>query len=149
LCYQTRSVTNARTLDIKTITDKTASQAITQFGLERKLDLWKKPLKVFKDLRQLTRERGQMIAERTLLKNQLHAEQAEAVPNYSSINRVNERISLLDKQEKEILVELAIIVQQEKTLARTGEKYYHYTRSREINSCNCTCRNQWVRTDPK
>jgi len=58
-----------------------------------------------------------MIAERTLLKNQLHAEQAEAVPNYSSINRVNERISLLDKQEKEILVELAIIVQQEKTLA--------------------------------
>jgi len=107
----------ARTLDIKTITDKTASQAITQFGLERKLDLWKKPLKVFKDLRQLTRERGQMIAERTLLKNQLHAEQAEAVPNYSSINRVNERISLLDKQEKEILVELAIIVQQEKTLA--------------------------------
>ena len=27
-----------RTLEIKTITDKTASEAITRFGLERKLD---------------------------------------------------------------------------------------------------------------
>jgi len=106
-----------KTLDIKTITDKTASQAIARFGLERKLDLWKKPLKVFKDMRQLTRERGQLIVERTILKNQLHAEQAEAMPNYSSINRVNERIALLDKQEKAILVELATIIKQEKKLA--------------------------------
>ena len=30
----------ARTLEVKTITDKTASEAITQFGLERKLDQW-------------------------------------------------------------------------------------------------------------
>lgn len=37
-----------RTLDIKTITDKTCSQAITRFGLERKLDLWKPPKSVYK-----------------------------------------------------------------------------------------------------
>jgi transposase len=29
-----------RTLEIKTVTDKTASEAITRFGLERKLDNW-------------------------------------------------------------------------------------------------------------
>jgi transposase len=29
-----------RTLELKTITDKSCSQAITQFGLERKLDKW-------------------------------------------------------------------------------------------------------------
>src|ERR1700740_3639102 len=54
-----------KTLEIRTITDKTASQAICQFGLERKLDNWVKPKAIFKKLKQLTRERDQLIAERT------------------------------------------------------------------------------------
>src|SRR6185295_806766 len=33
----------ARTLDVKTITDKTASETITLFGLERKTDRWSRP----------------------------------------------------------------------------------------------------------
>jgi transposase len=32
-----------RTLSVKTITDKTASEAIAQFGLERNLDNWEAP----------------------------------------------------------------------------------------------------------
>jgi len=102
-----------RTLEVKTITDKTASQAICQFGLERKLEAWKKPKKIFKDLKQLTRERDQLIAERTALKNQLHAEKAEAFPNDSSIKRVIKRIQLNDKQELEIKAEIAAIVKQD------------------------------------
>ena len=74
-----------RTLDVKTITDKTASEAIARFGLERKLDTWKRPKPVFKKLRQLTRERDQIVEERTMVKNQLHAEQTEAEPNKKSI----------------------------------------------------------------
>jgi len=70
-----------RTLDVKTITDKTASEAITLFGLERKLDSWQQSKGLYKKLRQLTRERGQLVEERTAIKNQLHAEQAEAEPN--------------------------------------------------------------------
>lgn len=35
-----------RTLDINTITDKTASQAIMRFGLERKLENWSLPKKL-------------------------------------------------------------------------------------------------------
>lgn len=34
-----------RTLELKTITDKSCSQAISQFGLERKLDRWKSLIK--------------------------------------------------------------------------------------------------------
>src|SRR5882757_8029649 len=48
----------SRTLDIKTVTDKTASEAIARFGLERKLDNWVAPKPIYKRLRQLTRERG-------------------------------------------------------------------------------------------
>ena len=100
----------ARTLDTKTITDKTASEAITLFGLERKLELWKKPKDIFKILKQLTREREQVVAERTIVKNQLHAEKAGAVPNKQSIARITKRIDLLNKQDKEITNEIREIL---------------------------------------
>jgi transposase len=91
-----------RTLDNKTITDKTCSEAITQFGLERKLDRWFRPNKVYKNLQQLTRERDQIVAERAMAKNQQHAEQAEAEPNENSLSRIKARIKFLNGQEKEI-----------------------------------------------
>ncbi|WP_240894365.1 IS110 family transposase [Parapedobacter sp. SGR-10] len=50
----------ARTLDIKTITDKSASQAIARFGLERQLESWQPPFKILNDLRHLCREREQV-----------------------------------------------------------------------------------------
>ena len=96
----------ARTLDTKTITDKTASQAIAQFGLERHLDLWQKPKDVYSQIKYLTRERDQLVSERTVLKNQLHAELAQAYPYKKSLERIRKRIALLDKQEKEIMAEL-------------------------------------------
>jgi transposase len=105
-----------KTLEIKTITDKTASQAICRFGLERSLDLWQKPKRIFRDLKQLTRERDQIVADRVIAKNQLHAEQTEAFPNDRSIYRANQRIKLLDEQEKEIKREIAEFVKTDKEL---------------------------------
>jgi transposase len=96
-----------RTLEVKTITDKTASEAILKFGLERKLTTWKRPNPTFKKLRQVTRERDQLVEERTLVKNQLHAEMAEAEPNASSIRRIQKRIQFLNAQEKEINKEVS------------------------------------------
>lgn len=107
-----------RTLDVKTITDKTASEAIAMFGLEKKLDCWQKPKPVFKKLRQLTRERDQIMEERTRAKNQLHAEQTEAEPNNESLRRIKERIKILNRQEKEIKLELAALVKQDEQLAQ-------------------------------
>lgn len=95
-----------KTLDIKTITDKTASEAIARFGLSRKLEDWKRPNPLFKRLRQLTRERDQIIQIRTIVKNQLHAEQSEAEPNKTSLLRAKKQIAFFDKQEKEIMAEI-------------------------------------------
>lgn len=92
-----------RTLDTNTITDRTASQAITQFGLERTLAVWHRPKETYRRMKQLTREREQLIAECTMLKNFLHAERSEALPDKESIARTNKRIELLNKQEKEIM----------------------------------------------
>lgn len=96
-----------RTLDNKTITDKTCSKAIAQFGLERKLDLWHRPKSIYRNLQQLTRERDQIVFERAMVKNHLHAEKSEAEPNESSLSRINTRIKFLNGQEKEIKKEIA------------------------------------------
>jgi transposase len=99
-----------RTLELKTITDKSCSQAIAQFGLERKLDKWAKPKSVYKDLQQLTRERDQIVQERSVIKNQLHAENAEAVLNQKSLERMQSRIKFLNSQEKEIKEDIATLI---------------------------------------
>jgi len=103
-----------RTLEVKTITDKTASEAIARFGLERKLDSWKRPAEIFRKLKQKTRERDQLVGERTLVKNQLHAEQTEAYPGKESIARMKTRIILLNKQVSEIKEEMNALVKQDK-----------------------------------
>ena len=110
-----------RTLETKTLTDKTASETIVMFGLERKLDLWKRPKPIFKKLRQLTRERDQIVQERTMAKNQLHADLAEAEPHPSSINRIKKRIALLNKQEKEIQQEIAKMAKEDQEVSRSIE----------------------------
>ncbi|UUV22091.1 transposase [Paenimyroides aestuarii] len=50
----------------------------------------------------MSREKNQVISERVVCMNQLHAEKAEAMPNIRTIKRLKARISLLEKQEKEI-----------------------------------------------
>jgi transposase len=95
-----------RTLENKTITDKTSSEAIAQFGLERKLDHWHRPDLVYKKLQQLTRERDQVVSERVMVKNMLHAEQSEAEPNPNSVKRIKARIQFLSKQELQIKKEI-------------------------------------------
>lgn len=110
-----------RTLDVRTITDKTASEAIARFGLERQLECWRRPRQIFKSLKQLTRERDQIVETRTVAKNQLHAEMAEAFPNPSSVARVKKLIKLLDKQAAEIIKEITVLVKQDKEVNNSIE----------------------------
>jgi len=105
-----------RTLSTKTITDKTSSECIALFGLERRLDCWQPPKPIFKTLRQLVRERNQLVATRTVIKNQLHAESAQAEPHGASVTRLKKQIGLFDKQEKEIKAEIAALIKSDATV---------------------------------
>jgi transposase len=104
------------------VTDKTAAEAITRFGLERKLQHWEKPKPIFKKLQQLTRERDQLIQTRTLIKNQLHAEQAEAEPNAGSVKRLKQQVALLDKQEKDIQAEILSLLDDDQPVKEAVKK---------------------------
>lgn len=112
----------SRTLEVKTVTDKTSSIAITRFGLERNLDLWKKPKDVYKKLRELVREREQLVVEKTELQCKLHAQKSSALPNEASLKRLKARITLINKQEKQIRQEMLVIVKSEKDLGRQIER---------------------------
>lgn len=111
-----------RTLELKTITDKTCSEAIARFGLERKLDYWERPKDVYRELQQLTRERDQIVTERVVVKNQLHAERSEAKPNLRSLERLESRIKFLNRQEKEIKIDIAEIVKNDAELKAEIER---------------------------
>ena len=89
--------------------------------MERKLDNWKPANPVYKKLRQLTRERDQLVQSRTIAKNQLHAEQTEAEPNKTTVTRVKKQIAFLDKQEQEIKAELAALVKQNEAVKKKVE----------------------------
>lgn len=108
-----------RTTATKTITDKIAAQIITQFALEKKLDKWQKPNRSFLLLKQLTRERAQLIADRTVVSNQLHAEKHSAWASPSSIKRMDAHIQFISKQIKEIEAELSTFINKESAL-KTG-----------------------------
>ena len=108
----------ARTLETKTVTDKTASEAIAMFGLEKKTDIWEPPKGIYRTIRQLTRERSQLMEDRTVVKNQIHAEEAGAFPNKMSLQRARKRLALLEKQEAEIMKELDTLVKTDEEMRR-------------------------------
>lgn len=105
-----------RTLEVKSVTDRSCSEAIARFGLERKLDSWTKPKPAYKKLRQLTRERDQIVQARTVVKNQLHAEEAEAEPGKGTVVRLKKHIVFLNKQEQEIKAEITTLVKLEQQI---------------------------------
>lgn len=108
----------ARSLIIKTVTDKTASEAIMRFGLERKLENWEPPQGIYKKLLQLTRERSQLMDEQTVIKNQIHAEMNEAYPYAKSIARAKKRLVLIQKQADEIKADLEDLIKSNEEVKR-------------------------------
>jgi len=107
-----------RTLQVKTINDYTSAESIASFGLERKLDNWQKPDPTLKKLRQLCRERDQLVQTRTIAKNQLHAEQAEAEPNAGTVRRLKQQILFLDKQVHQVKGEIEAKIKSKEELTQ-------------------------------
>lgn len=107
-----------KALQIKTINDKVSAEALATMGLEKKLDLWQKPNALFNNLKQLTRERDQLIHERSQIKCQLHAETSGAWPNQGSILRMKQRIVLINKQKAIIEAEIKKIAGSDPELVR-------------------------------
>lgn len=112
----------SKTVKVKTITDKIASQYLAIMGLEKKLDLWTKPEKIYIDIKQLTREKEQVQDQITQVKNQIHSENAGAWPNKKSLERLSERLSFLKKQKKDIEKDVDAVLEGNKELKEKVRK---------------------------
>ena len=113
-----RASSYAKSLEVKTVTDKEASKSLTRMGLEKKMDLWEKPNPIYNTLKQLTREREQLQKSKTMCKNQLHAETKSAWPNKESVKRVRKRIKFLEIQITEIEKEIHDFIEANPELKR-------------------------------
>jgi transposase len=111
----------AKSLDIKSKTDKIDAQILAEFGLKNELRRWQPISPNLLELKQLTRERDMLIRNRTMSANHLHAFEHQGKPNRKIIVRTKKHISLLDKQIKEIEKEIKIIVNHDDKLKKKFE----------------------------
>jgi hypothetical protein len=95
---------------------------LAQLGLEKKLDAWQPPKGVYKELKQLTRERDQLLVEETQIKNQKHAEESGAWPNKQSIKRMKERLRIIERQIKEVEDEIKELLNSDEELKEKVRK---------------------------
>ena len=112
----------SKTLKIKKITDKIASQYLSVMGLEKKIDLWVAPKREHLNLKYLTREKEQIQKHITMLKNQMEAEKSCYSPSKNAIQRINQTLKLLSKQKAEIEKDIKGIINASDELKSKVEK---------------------------
>lgn len=106
----------AKTLELKTKTDKVDAKIICKIGLERKLKSWSVPSGIMLEIKVLARENRENKAKLVVAKNQLHAKEHSYKVANSSIKRLKKQISLLESQVQEIEKELRELVQTDELL---------------------------------
>lgn len=111
----------AKTMEVKTITDKEAAKTLTRMGLEKKLKLWKRPDPLYLDLRTLTRGREQLQKVKTMFANQIHADGVSAWDKYGVTSKMKKVVKLLKTQIKELEKDIATFVDSSPELKRKLE----------------------------
>lgn len=117
-----RSFNHTKTLQMKTVTDLTSSVVIADYGLRHSPTLWTKPKAVYLELRNLSRERAQLIEDKVSIMNQLHAIEHSAETNAKSIKRKQALVKFLLAQIKEIEKELERVPEKDAEL-KAGVSY--------------------------
>ena len=108
----------AKSLNMKTKTDKADAQMIAQYGLERPLDWWKPMMPQMKNLRDLCRERLSLKKDLVRSKCQVHGLK-HAHSTLSVVLQVKEQqIEFLEKNIQIIETEIIRITEQDKEFSQ-------------------------------
>lgn len=108
-------------LNLKSKTDELDAAMLSQLGLERQLPRWEPMSASMRALKKLNRERLRLVREKTMVINQLHAEQASHQPSSGAINRYEDHIRFIEKQIKQINGELKQKIGQDPELKQRIE----------------------------
>lgn len=108
----------ARSLDIKSKTDKVDAAMLCRIGLERVLPAWKIPSPLMKQIKSLCREYKSLKASAAKVKVRLHAYNHSYSPEKRTILRLKQQLRLLEKQYTEVEKELRDYIKQDEALKR-------------------------------
>lgn len=122
IVFPKRAKDFSKTLQVKKINDRIASRYLATMGLERNLQLWERPAKVYRSLRLLTRESEQLQGKITEVKNEMEAEDYRLEENSSSLKRLKAELKLLTKQKAEVLKEMKQVVDSDQDLKAKMDK---------------------------
>lgn len=107
----------AKSLDIKTKTDKVDAAMLCRVGLERNLALWQPPSPLMKEIKSLCREHRYLKQQAVKIKVRLHAYAYSHKPLKRSITRLKQQLRLVEKQVIEVEKELHQYVEQDAELS--------------------------------
>jgi len=112
----------AKSLNIKTKTDKADAQMIAQYGLERQLEWWQPMMPQMKDLRDLCRERLSLKKDLVRCKCQVHALRHAHSTLDVVLQLKQQQIEFLDKSIQTIENEIIRITEEDKEFNQRVKK---------------------------
>jgi transposase len=108
----------AKSLNMKTKTDKADAQMIAQYGLERQLEWWQPMMPQMKDLRDLCRERLSLKKDLVRCKCQVHALKHAHSTLYVVLQLKEQQIEFLDKNIQVVENEIIRITKEDKEFSQ-------------------------------
>lgn len=103
-------------------TDKLDAQSLAWMGLERDLRRWEPISKNFLELRHLTREREELLKEKTIVNNRLHAMKKGYSPSLKAIQRYEERVALIKDQIDDVEADIKMFIKEKPLLNEKVKK---------------------------
>ena len=108
----------ARSLNSKSKTDKIDASILGRLGIERNLFEWQPASANILIIKQLCRDRVQILNTKTTLLNRRGALLSSYEPNQSAIKRMKQRLELLEQQLKEVELEIEMTIKTDDTLCK-------------------------------
>ncbi len=105
-----------KSLDHKSKNDSIDAKCLAQMSLERDLAKWSPPGSNLLKIKRLCRERAELLSEKTVANNRLHAKRYSKSPEDKSLERAEKLIKFLDGQVAEIEQEIEKTVEADPVL---------------------------------
>lgn len=114
----------AESLQQRSKTDLLDAKMLCVLGLERSVELWEPARQELQELKNLSRERGQLVREQSALKCKLHALEYSVGIKERVILRLRSRLALIKDQIREVELEMQELVLSDEELK---QKIYQLT----------------------
>jgi transposase len=105
-----------KSLDYKSKNDTIDAKSLAQMSLEREIVQWSPPGTNLLTIKRLCRERAELLSQKTIANNRLHAKNHSKSPEAKSLERAEKLRDLLSKQVTEIEKEIVDAVETDPVL---------------------------------